>query len=163
MLFSPLRFTASALVKALQIYRRGTERITDLPWETLKKEVTVAVEKEVSQTRLPAFCVFSLHLTHTHTHRLILTFFSACFCYVSYMYDSLPLQLQSSVTEFEFSQEEYRQLQVEFWSKFYTCCLQYQEALATPLGLLLNPHTHMVCVLKKVQIGRETTFLHMFS
>uniref|UniRef100_A0A674CRI1 Nucleoporin 160 n=1 Tax=Salmo trutta TaxID=8032 RepID=A0A674CRI1_SALTR len=103
MLFSPLRFTASALVKALQIYRRGTERITDLPWETLKKEVTVAVEKE----------------------------------------------LQSSVTEFEFSQEEYRQLQVEFWSKFYACCLQYQEALATPLGLLLNPHTHMVCVLKK--------------
>uniref|UniRef100_A0A674CRB0 Nucleoporin 160 n=1 Tax=Salmo trutta TaxID=8032 RepID=A0A674CRB0_SALTR len=97
------QFTASALVKALQIYRRGTERITDLPWETLKKEVTVAVEKE----------------------------------------------LQSSVTEFEFSQEEYRQLQVEFWSKFYACCLQYQEALATPLGLLLNPHTHMVCVLKK--------------
>uniref|UniRef100_A0A6Q2YMV0 Nucleoporin 160 n=1 Tax=Esox lucius TaxID=8010 RepID=A0A6Q2YMV0_ESOLU len=103
MLFSPLRFTASAIVKALQIYRRGTERITDLPWETLKKEVTVAVENE----------------------------------------------LQSSVTEFEFSQEEYRQLQVEFWSKFYACCLQYQEALATPLGLLLNPYTHMVCVLKK--------------
>ncbi|KAL0968663.1 hypothetical protein UPYG_G00269910 [Umbra pygmaea] len=103
MLFSPLRFTASAIVKALQIYRRGTERFTDLPWETLKKEVTVAVENE----------------------------------------------LQSSVTEFEFSQEEYRQLQVEFWSKFYACCLQYQEALATPLGLLLNPHTHMVCVLKK--------------
>uniref|UniRef100_A0A4W5LG59 Nucleoporin 160 n=1 Tax=Hucho hucho TaxID=62062 RepID=A0A4W5LG59_9TELE len=103
MLFSPLRFTASAIVKALQIYRRGTERITDLPWETLKKEVTVAVENE----------------------------------------------LQSSVTEFEFSQEEYRQLQVEFWSKFYACCLQYQEALATPLGLLLNPHTHMVCLLKK--------------
>lgn len=48
MLFSPLRFTASALVKALQIYRRGTERIADLPWETLKKEVTVAVENEVS-------------------------------------------------------------------------------------------------------------------
>uniref|UniRef100_A0A673X1T2 Nucleoporin 160 n=1 Tax=Salmo trutta TaxID=8032 RepID=A0A673X1T2_SALTR len=103
MLFSPLRFTASAIVKALQIYRRGTERIADLPWETLKKEVTVAVENE----------------------------------------------LQSSVTEFEFSQEEYRQLQVEFWSKFYACCLQYQEALATPLGLLLNPHTHMVCLLKK--------------
>jgi hypothetical protein len=40
-----LRFTASAIVKALQIYRRGTERITDLPWETLKKEVTVAVEE----------------------------------------------------------------------------------------------------------------------
>uniref|UniRef100_A0A8C7L340 Nucleoporin 160 n=1 Tax=Oncorhynchus kisutch TaxID=8019 RepID=A0A8C7L340_ONCKI len=58
-------------------------------------------------------------------------------------------RLQSSVTEFEFSQEEYRQLQVEFRSKFYACCLQYQEGLATPLGLLLNPHTHIVCVLKK--------------
>ncbi|XP_071369421.1 nuclear pore complex protein Nup160 [Centroberyx affinis] len=102
-LFSPLRFTASAIVKALQIYKRGSERIVDLPWETLKKEVTVAVESE----------------------------------------------LQSSVTEFEFSQEEYRQLQVEFWSKFYACCLQYQEALAMPLGLTVSPHTAMVCLLKK--------------
>ncbi|XP_041794882.1 nuclear pore complex protein Nup160 [Chelmon rostratus] len=102
-LFSPLRFTASAIVKALQIYRRGSERITDLSWEALKKEVTVAVESE----------------------------------------------LQSSVTEFEFSQEEYRQLQVEFWSKFYACCLQYQEALSMPLGLTVSQQTNMVCLLKK--------------
>uniref|UniRef100_A0A668A4M7 Nucleoporin 160 n=1 Tax=Myripristis murdjan TaxID=586833 RepID=A0A668A4M7_9TELE len=87
----------------LQIYRRGSERIVDLPWETLKKEVTVAVENE----------------------------------------------LQSSVTEFEFSQEEYRQLQVEFWSKFYACCLQYQEAQAMPLGLTISPHTAMVCLFKR--------------
>ncbi|KAM4618869.1 nuclear pore complex protein Nup160 isoform 2-T2 [Polymixia lowei] len=102
-LFSPLRFTASAIVKALQIYRRGSERIVDMSWEALKKEVTVAVENE----------------------------------------------LQSSVTEFEFSQEEYRQLQVEFWSKFYACCLQYQESLSMPLGLTVSPHTAMVCLLKK--------------
>uniref|UniRef100_A0A7N8Y798 Nucleoporin 160 n=1 Tax=Mastacembelus armatus TaxID=205130 RepID=A0A7N8Y798_9TELE len=102
-LFSPLRFTAAAIVKALQIYRRGSERITDLSWDALKKEVTVAVETE----------------------------------------------LQSSVTEFEFSQEEYRQLQVEFWSRFYACCLQYQEALSMPLGLTVSPHTNMVCLLKK--------------
>lgn len=62
----------------------------------------------------------------------------------------LSLQLQSSVTEFEFSQEEYRQLQVEFWSKFYACCLQYQEALSMPLGLTVSQHTGMVCLLKKV-------------
>uniref|UniRef100_A0A3B4VQS1 Nucleoporin 160 n=1 Tax=Seriola dumerili TaxID=41447 RepID=A0A3B4VQS1_SERDU len=102
-LFSPLRFTASAIVKALQIYRRGSERIPDASWETLKKEVTVAVESE----------------------------------------------LQSSVTEFEFSQEEYRQLQVEFWSRFYSCCLQYQESLSTSLGLSVSPHTGLVCLLKK--------------
>uniref|UniRef100_A0A8C4ZUY2 Nuclear pore complex protein Nup160 n=1 Tax=Gadus morhua TaxID=8049 RepID=A0A8C4ZUY2_GADMO len=102
-LFSPLRFTASAITKALQIYRRGSERSVDLSWEALKREVTLAVENE----------------------------------------------LQSSVTEFEFCQEEYRQLQVEFWSKFYACCLQYQEALALPLGLTVSPHTSMVCLLKK--------------
>lgn len=64
---------------------------------------------------------------------------------------SIPFQLQSSVTEFEFSQEEYHQLQVEFWSKFHACCLQYQEALSTPVGLTVSPHTSMVCLLKKVR------------
>lgn len=67
-----------------------------------------------------------------------------------YLPSQSVLQLQSSVTEFEFSQEEYRQLQVEFWSKFYACCLQYQEALSMPLGLSVSQHTNMVCVLKKV-------------
>ncbi|KAJ8344194.1 hypothetical protein SKAU_G00315230 [Synaphobranchus kaupii] len=102
-IFSPVRFTAAAIMKALQIYRRGTDRIFDLSWESLKKEVTVAVENE----------------------------------------------LQSSVTEYEFSQEEYRQLQVQFWSKFYACCLQYQEALSAPLALHVNTTTSMVCLLKK--------------
>uniref|UniRef100_A0AAR2IT13 Nucleoporin 160 n=1 Tax=Pygocentrus nattereri TaxID=42514 RepID=A0AAR2IT13_PYGNA len=86
-----------------RIYKRGTERFVDVPWDALKKEVTLAVENE----------------------------------------------LQSSVTEFEFSQEDYRMLQVEFWSKFYACCLQYQEALSTPLALHINQATAMVCLLKK--------------
>ncbi|KAM4572900.1 nuclear pore complex protein Nup160 isoform 2-T2 [Odontesthes bonariensis] len=102
-LFSPLRFTASAIIKALQIFRRGSERILDPSWETLKKEVTLAVEGKI----------------------------------------------QSSVTEFEFSLKEYRQLQVEFWSRFYSCCLQYQEAESAPLGLTVSPHTGMVCLLRK--------------
>uniref|UniRef100_A0A8B9YK24 Nucleoporin 160 n=1 Tax=Bos mutus grunniens TaxID=30521 RepID=A0A8B9YK24_BOSMU len=58
-------------------------------------------------------------------------------------------ELQGSVTEYEFSQEEFRSLQQEFWCKFYACCLQYQEALSHPLALHLNPHTSMVCLLKK--------------
>ncbi|MEQ2206674.1 hypothetical protein XENOCAPTIV_001557, partial [Xenoophorus captivus] len=48
LLFSPLRFTASAIVRALQIFRRGSERILDPSWENLKKEVTQAVESEVT-------------------------------------------------------------------------------------------------------------------
>ncbi|KAL0628387.1 Nuclear pore complex protein Nup160 [Plecturocebus cupreus] len=58
-------------------------------------------------------------------------------------------ELQGSVTQYEFSQEEFRNLQQEFWCKFYACCLQYQEALSHPLALHLNPHTNMVCLLKK--------------
>ncbi|KAM8818629.1 nuclear pore complex protein Nup160 isoform 3-T3 [Rhynchonycteris naso] len=58
-------------------------------------------------------------------------------------------ELQGSVTEYEFSQQQFRSLQQEFWCKFYACCLQYQEALSHPLALLLNPHTNMVCLLKK--------------
>ncbi|XP_042369608.1 nuclear pore complex protein Nup160-like, partial [Plectropomus leopardus] len=118
-LFSPLHFTASAIIKALQIYRRGAERSSDWSWDSLKKEVTVAVESEL--------CV----------HLSVLSVPSVC-----------P-QLQSSVTEFEFSQEEYRQLQVEFWSRFYACCLQYQESLSLPLGLTVSPSTAMVCLLRK--------------
>ncbi|PKU31882.1 hypothetical protein llap_17814 [Limosa lapponica baueri] len=58
-------------------------------------------------------------------------------------------EFQGSVTEYECSPEEFWQLQVEFWSKFYACCLQYQEALLRPLALHLNPYTGMVCLLKK--------------
>ncbi|KAM9816490.1 nuclear pore complex protein Nup160-like [Syngnathus typhle] len=102
-IFSPLRFTAAAIVKALQIFRRGADILPDASWEGLRKEVTLAVENK----------------------------------------------LQSSVTEFEFSQDEYRHLQVEFWSKFYACCLQYQEVLATPLAISVSPHSHMACLIKK--------------
>lgn len=80
---------------------------------------------------------------------LVLTFLPPLCCACAF------LQLQSSVTEFEFSQEEYRQLQVEFWSKFYACCLQYQEALSMPLGLTVSQHTNMVCLLKKVTPPRQ--------
>lgn len=58
-------------------------------------------------------------------------------------------ELQGSVTEYEFSQDEFRTLQQEFWCKFYACVLQYQEALSHPLALHLNPVTNMVCLLKK--------------
>lgn len=57
------------------------------------------------------------------------------------------------MTEYECSLEEFWQLQVEFWSKFYACCLQYQEALSRPLALHLNPYSNMVCLLKKVRLS----------
>lgn len=73
----------------------------------------------------------------------------------SFFFFSFLCQLQGSVTEYEFSQEQFRNLQQEFWCKFYACCLQYQEALSHPLALHLNPHTNMVCLLKKVRALRR--------
>uniref|UniRef100_A0A8C9EK46 Nucleoporin 160 n=1 Tax=Pavo cristatus TaxID=9049 RepID=A0A8C9EK46_PAVCR len=62
-------------------------------------------------------------------------------------------EFQGSVTEYECSPEEFCQLQVDFWSKFCACCLQYQEALSRPLALLLNPYSSMVCLLKKGSVS----------
>lgn len=41
-----------------QIFRRGSEKVSDLSWENLKKEVTVAVESEVmfAFPTIPFFC-----------------------------------------------------------------------------------------------------------
>ncbi|XP_063800728.1 nuclear pore complex protein Nup160 isoform X2 [Pseudophryne corroboree] len=58
-------------------------------------------------------------------------------------------ELHSRVTQYGISQEEFRQLKVEHWSKFYTCCLQYQEELSHPLALVVHPYTSMICLLKK--------------
>uniref|UniRef100_A0A8D0BX25 Nucleoporin 160 n=1 Tax=Salvator merianae TaxID=96440 RepID=A0A8D0BX25_SALMN len=102
-IFMPGQFTNAALLKALQIFSQGAERLSDLSWDELKKEITVALENE----------------------------------------------FQGNVTEYEFSHEVFRQLQIEFWSKFYAYCLQYQEELSRPLALLLNHCTNMVCLLKK--------------
>ncbi|XP_040265174.1 nuclear pore complex protein Nup160 [Bufo bufo] len=57
--------------------------------------------------------------------------------------------LHSHVTDYEMDQDEFRQLQVESWAKFYTCCLQYQEELSRPLALMVHPYSSMVCLLRK--------------
>lgn len=119
-----------------QIFQRGTERILDVAWDAMKKEVTLAVENDVSQ-HLKLWVFRCPRDTGAMT--------------------SLPPQLQSSVTEYEFSQEEYHLLQDASWSKFYACCLQYQEALSTPLGLHVNPASSMVCLLKKVRVPASRT------
>ncbi|XP_072278003.1 nuclear pore complex protein Nup160 [Pyxicephalus adspersus] len=62
-------------------------------------------------------------------------------------------ELHSHLTEYEMSQEEFRQLQVEYWSKFYSCCLQYQEELSRPLALMVHSYTGMVCLLRKAFVS----------
>ena len=36
-------------------------------------------------------------------------------------------QIQAAASEYEMAEEEYYQLQLEQWSRFYSRCVQYQE------------------------------------
>ncbi|XP_071795537.1 nuclear pore complex protein Nup160-like [Asterias amurensis] len=61
----------------------------------------------------------------------------------------IEMEIQQKVGGSEMSQEEYRELLEQSWSRFYTCCVQYHEVASKPLGILLDPNTGMVCLLKK--------------
>ena len=36
-------------------------------------------------------------------------------------------QIQSAASEYEMEEEEFHQLQLQQWSKFYSCCVQYYQ------------------------------------
>ena len=48
------------------------------------------------------------------------------------------------------SDEEYYQLQLQQWNKFFSCCLQYQQQDNTPVACFSDNTTGMVTVIKKV-------------
>ncbi|XP_078583967.1 nuclear pore complex protein Nup160-like isoform X2 [Branchiostoma floridae x Branchiostoma japonicum] len=58
-------------------------------------------------------------------------------------------EIQNAVTEYEVQQEEYYQVQLQSWNKFYMCCTQYHQVAARPLGIYSDEDTAMVCLLKK--------------
>ncbi|XP_022094945.1 nuclear pore complex protein Nup160-like isoform X2 [Acanthaster planci] len=61
----------------------------------------------------------------------------------------MEVELQQKVGGSEMSQEEYREVVEQSWSRFYTCCVQYHEVASKPHGIMLDPNTGMVCLLKK--------------
>ncbi|XP_038053213.1 nuclear pore complex protein Nup160-like isoform X2 [Patiria miniata] len=61
----------------------------------------------------------------------------------------IEAELQQKVGGSEMSQEEYRDVLEQSWSRFYTCCVQYHEVASKPLGIMLDPSTGMVCLVKK--------------
>lgn len=42
-------------------------------------------------------------------------------------------QIQTVAGEYEVPEEEYCQLQLDQWAKFYSCCIQYHEVWQFPL------------------------------
>lgn len=58
-------------------------------------------------------------------------------------------QVQATAGTHEMMSEEYQQLNLRCWSKFYTYCLEYQELVCKPLALFQDPGTGMGLVLKQ--------------
>ena len=53
------------------------------------------------------------------------------------------------------SDEEYYQLQLQQWNKFFSCCLQYHQQDNTPVACFADNSTGMVTVIKKVCKWKE--------
>ncbi|XP_009323243.1 PREDICTED: nuclear pore complex protein Nup160-like, partial [Pygoscelis adeliae] len=121
-----------------------------------EEEVTVRHDQDPRETYLE-YLFMPGRFTNAAIQKALQIFSQGTERHVDLTWDELKKEVtlaverkfQGSVTEYECSPEEFWQLQVEFWSKFYACCLQYQEALSRPLALHLNPYTSMVCLLKK--------------
>ena len=58
------------------------------------------------------------------------------------------LQLQTTAGSLELHHDEYRELNLKCWAKFYGCCYQYHQLLSLPLGLSQDPGTGMGLLLK---------------
>lgn len=106
-IFHPRRFNVQDIRKALNVYRRSLDMTVSgemtLQVNTLKEEVTVAVEDAIRNT----------------------------------------------AASNELAEEEYYQIQLDQWTKFHSCCVQYQEVGAKMKGLLTDPVTGLVCLIKK--------------
>lgn len=58
-------------------------------------------------------------------------------------------QVQASASTLEMDSEEYRQLSTKCWSKFYSCCREYEELVSRPLAMFQDPGTGMGVLLKQ--------------
>nr|XP_034311974.1 nuclear pore complex protein Nup160 [Crassostrea gigas] len=57
--------------------------------------------------------------------------------------------IRNSAMANEISEEEYCDLQMEQWSKFYSGVVQYQEVGGKMKGFFVEPNTGLVCIIKK--------------
>ncbi|KAI0231198.1 nucleoporin 160 [Lamellibrachia satsuma] len=77
-------------------------------------------------------------------------------------------EIQVAASEYEMAEEEYYQLQLEQWSRFYSCCLQYQEQGTRALGIFVDGITGMVSIVKSnlasfVRICDPMEHIHLTS
>ncbi|CAB3993284.1 nuclear pore complex Nup160-like [Paramuricea clavata] len=62
-------------------------------------------------------------------------------------------QVQSSANRNELEFHEFSDLQLQMWSRFYACVVQYHEASNKPLGLFVDMASNLVAIIRKEAIS----------
>ncbi|XP_062521773.1 nuclear pore complex protein Nup160-like isoform X2 [Corticium candelabrum] len=62
-------------------------------------------------------------------------------------------QVQEEASSFEIQHEEYRELQLVCWHRFFEGCKQYAKMDNEPLGLMEDSETGLVCVVKRTSLS----------
>ncbi len=81
-------------------------------------------------------------------------------------------EIQSRVSAYEVSDEEYIAVSNQAWARFLSCAAQYHQSGLSPLGLVCDGPTGLVCLIKKAgysflrpvdameQMGLNSRFSH---
>lgn len=63
--------------------------------------------------------------------------------------EAIESEIQNEIKDFEITDEEYIDISLKFWERFYSCCEQYHIKALQPLGLITMDAVGAVCVIKK--------------
>jgi nuclear pore complex protein Nup160 len=63
-------------------------------------------------------------------------------------------EVQNEIAQHDLCEEEdYLEVSENFWSKFYSCCEQYQLAANQPIALFMLECSDVICIVKKQMIS----------
>ncbi|CAI9723426.1 Hypothetical predicted protein [Octopus vulgaris] len=63
--------------------------------------------------------------------------------------NTVETEIRNAAMEYQLDEDEYCQLQLEHWTKFYSCCVQYQEVDSKCLGLFVDEQSGLICCIRK--------------
>lgn len=66
---------------------------------------------------------------------------------------AVEMEIQNQVTEYEISDDEYVEIAHSAWNRFYSCAVQYHQAGVKPMGLICDPGSGLITIIKKVGIS----------
>ncbi|KAL8614434.1 hypothetical protein ACOMHN_007770 [Nucella lapillus] len=63
--------------------------------------------------------------------------------------NAVSLEIRNCASEYEMQEDDYYQLQLEQWGRFYSCCCQYREVGSKLQGIFTDTSTGLVCLIRK--------------